>query len=119
MFDLGTDEILLTVIVAVVAIGPKELPRALRMAGRWTGKARRMSSAFRAGIDTMMRESEISELEENWSAGRNEVQAHFERQEREARLIQVIEAEPKLDPQPSETVPSGHDPITVRSDAAR
>lgn len=66
MFDVGASELLLTVIVAIVVIGPKDLPLALRTAGRWIGKLRRMSSHFRAGIDAMIREAEMAEMEKEW-----------------------------------------------------
>jgi len=46
MFDIGADELLLTAVVAIVVIGPKDMPRALRTAGRWVAKLRRMSSAL-------------------------------------------------------------------------
>ena len=48
MFDIGTDELLLTAIVAIVVIGPKDLPRALRVAGGWIAKIRRVSGHFRS-----------------------------------------------------------------------
>lgn len=66
MFDIGADELLLTAVVAVVVIGPKDLPRALRTIGRWVGKMRRMSNAFRAGIENVIREAELEELEREW-----------------------------------------------------
>lgn len=66
MFDLGWDEILFTVIVAIVVIGPKELPRALRTAGQWVAKVRRVSGHFRSGIETMIREAELAEMEKEW-----------------------------------------------------
>lgn len=66
MFDIGATELLLVVIVAVVVIGPKDLPRALRMAGRWIGKIRRTSNHFRAGIEAMIREAEMEEMEQKW-----------------------------------------------------
>ncbi len=68
MFDLGASELLLIVIVAVVVIGPKDLPLAMRTAGRWVGKVRRVSSHFRAGIETMIREAEMEEMEKKWKA---------------------------------------------------
>ena len=82
MFDIGADEILLTTVVAIVAIGPKELPRALHLAGRWIGKFRRISGAFRSGLETMIREAEISEMEQNWATGRDSVIEHLAEQER-------------------------------------
>ena len=66
MFDIGASELLLTVIVAIVVIGPKDLPLALRTAGRWIGKIRRVSGHFRAGIETMIREAELEEMEQKW-----------------------------------------------------
>lgn len=66
MFDIGADELLFTAVVAIVVIGPKDLPRALRAAGRWVGKMRRMSNAFRAGIENVIREAEMEELEQKW-----------------------------------------------------
>ncbi|HEX4848174.1 MAG TPA: Sec-independent protein translocase protein TatB [Novosphingobium sp.] len=66
MFDVGASELLLIVVVAVVAIGPKDLPLALRTAGRWMGKIRRVSGHFRAGVETMIREAELEEMEKKW-----------------------------------------------------
>ena len=59
MFDIGPSELLLIVIVAVIAIGPKELPGALRTVGRWMGQMRRISTHFRSGLDAMIREAEM------------------------------------------------------------
>ena len=57
MFDIGVGELLVILIVAVVVIGPKDLPLAMRTAGRWIGKMRRVSAHFRSGIDAMVREA--------------------------------------------------------------
>ena len=67
MFDIGPSELLLIVIVAVIAIGPKELPSALRTVGRWMGQMRRISTHFRTGLDAMIREAEMQELEQKWA----------------------------------------------------
>ena len=66
MFDVGASELLLIVIVAIVVIGPKDMPVALRTAGRWIGKIRRVSGHFRTGIETMIREAELEEMEKKW-----------------------------------------------------
>lgn len=66
MFDIGWDEMLFTAIIAIVVIGPKDLPRALRTAGQWIGKIRRVSGHFRSGIETMIREAELEEMEQKW-----------------------------------------------------
>jgi sec-independent protein translocase protein TatB len=66
MFDVGASELLMIVIVAVVVIGPKDMPMALRTAGRWIGKMRKISGHFRSGIDAMVREAELEEMERKW-----------------------------------------------------
>jgi sec-independent protein translocase protein TatB len=66
MFDIGATELLLIVVVAVIVIGPKDLPLALRTAGKWIGKMRRLSNHFRAGFDAMVREAEMEEMEKKW-----------------------------------------------------
>jgi len=66
MFDIGATELLLIVVVAVIVIGPKDLPLALRTAGKWIGKMRRLSNHFRAGLDAMVREAEMQEMEQKW-----------------------------------------------------
>lgn len=68
MFDIGIAELLIIVAVAVVVVGPKEIPAALRQAGRWLGKIRRMSNHVRSGIDTMIREAEMEDMEKEWKA---------------------------------------------------
>ncbi len=66
MLDIGASELLLIVVIAIVAIGPKDLPLALRTAGKWMGKIRRVSGHFRAGVETMIREAELDEMEKKW-----------------------------------------------------
>ena len=66
MFDIGPTELLLIVVVAVIVIGPKDLPLALRTAGKWIGKIRKVSGHFRAGLDAMIREAEMEEMEQKW-----------------------------------------------------
>lgn len=64
--DIAPSEFLLTAVVAVVVIGPKDLPMALRTAGKWMGKMRRMSNHFRAGVEEMIRQAEMAEMEKQW-----------------------------------------------------
>ncbi|MEZ5708270.1 MAG: Sec-independent protein translocase protein TatB [Blastomonas sp.] len=68
MFDIGAPELLLCLIVAIFVIGPKELPNAMRMVGRWVGQARSMSRQLRSGFDAMVREAELEEMERKWAA---------------------------------------------------
>src|SRR5918997_5885733 len=66
MFDIGYSELLLIAVVALIVIGPKDLPRVMRTVGHWVGRARGMARHFRSGIDTMMREAELEEMEKKW-----------------------------------------------------
>jgi sec-independent protein translocase protein TatB len=67
MFDVAPTELLLVAIVALVVIGPKDLPRVLRMIGQWVGKAKRVAGQFRSGFDEMVREAELAEMEKKWA----------------------------------------------------
>lgn len=75
MFDIGSSELLLIVIVAVVVIGPKDLPRALYKVGQVVGKARGMARHFRSGIDAMIREAELEDLERKWAEENRRIMA--------------------------------------------
>jgi sec-independent protein translocase protein TatB len=62
MFDIGWGELVIIGIVALIAIGPKELPGALRTLGQWMGKVRRMASEFQNQFNEAMREAEMADL---------------------------------------------------------
>jgi sec-independent protein translocase protein TatB len=63
MFDLFSwSHILILLVVALVVVGPKDLPRMMHMAGKWAGKARAMANEFRKSFDEMARQTELDEL---------------------------------------------------------
>src|SRR6185437_9658061 len=62
LFDIGWPELMLIGAVALVVIGPKDLPRALRIAGFWVKKARTLSREFQSSVDQMIREAELDEM---------------------------------------------------------
>jgi len=62
MLDFSWSHILLLLIVALVVVGPKDLPKMMRMVGRWTGKARAMADQLRRSFDEMARQTELDEL---------------------------------------------------------
>ena len=63
MFDIFSwQHIIIMLVVALVVVGPKDLPRLMNMAGKWAGKARAMATEFRRSFDEMARESELAEL---------------------------------------------------------
>ena len=65
LFDIGWPELMLIGVVALVVIGPKDLPRALRVAGFWVRKARTLSREFQGSIDQMIREAELEEVRQD------------------------------------------------------
>lgn len=60
--DVGFSEIIVIAVVALVALGPKELPRLMNMAGKMTAQARRLAGEFQAAFNQMAREAEMEEL---------------------------------------------------------
>ncbi|MCC8965581.1 twin-arginine translocase subunit TatB [Bradyrhizobium sp. Pear76] len=66
MFDIGWSELVVIAVVALIAIGPKELPGVLRMVGQWMGKARRMASEFQGQFQEAMREAEMADLKKGF-----------------------------------------------------
>lgn len=99
MFDIAPTELLLVVVVALVVIGPKDLPKAMRFVGKWMGKARGMARHFRSGLDTMMREAELEELEKKWREQNDAIMREFPR-------IDDAETPPMI---PATSVPSQSD----------
>lgn len=84
------------VIVAVIVIGPKDLPRALYKVGQVVGKARAMSRHFRTGIDAMIREAELAELEKKWAAENKRI---MEEHPPETHYEKPVEALPAPEPE--------------------
>lgn len=68
MLDFNAPEFLVVAIVALLVIGPKDLPKAMRFLGKWVGKARGVARQFRSGFDSMVREAELAEMEKQWAA---------------------------------------------------
>lgn len=66
MFGVDTSELILVAVLALIFIGPKDLPLALRTVGRWVGQVRGMARHFQSGIDAMIREAELEEMEKKW-----------------------------------------------------
>jgi sec-independent protein translocase protein TatB len=66
MFDIGWSELVVIAVVALIAIGPKELPGVLRMIGQWMGKARKMAAEFQGQFQEAMREAEMADLKKSF-----------------------------------------------------
>src|ERR1700710_1703906 len=66
MFDIGWSELVVIAVVALIAIGPKELPGVLRMVGQWMGKARKIAAEFQGQFQEAMREAEMADLKKSF-----------------------------------------------------
>ena len=102
MLDFNAPEFLVVAIVALLVIGPKDLPKAMRFVGHWVGKARGVARQFRSGFDNMVREAELAEMEKKWA-------------EENARIMRDYPPEkalpaPVYDPNPEGTAPAAVEP---------
>jgi sec-independent protein translocase protein TatB len=68
MLDIGWTEMLVIVVLALIVIGPKDLPGALRTVGQWVRKARMLAREFQSGVDDMIREAELDEARKTLEA---------------------------------------------------
>jgi sec-independent protein translocase protein TatB len=91
MFGVDTTELLIVAVLALIVIGPKELPGTMRMVGGWIGKVRGMARHFTSGIETMIREAELEEMEKRWREENERIMRDFPT---------VIDAEPVIGDQP-------------------
>jgi len=67
MFDIGWSELLVIGIVALVVIGPKDLPQAFRTLGQWLSKARSLAREFQGHLDELMRESQVDDMKREFN----------------------------------------------------
>jgi sec-independent protein translocase protein TatB len=72
MIDLSWSHILIVLVVALVVVGPKDLPRLMRTLGGWMAKARGMADQFRKSFDEMSRQADLDDLRAEIQALRNE-----------------------------------------------
>jgi sec-independent protein translocase protein TatB len=70
-FGLSWSHMLLVLVVALVVVGPKDLPKLMRKMGQWAAKARGMADQFRRSFDDMARQSELDELRKELDELRN------------------------------------------------
>ncbi len=68
MLDIGWSEMAVVAVIALIIIGPKDLPRILRTAGQWANKARGIAREFRNSLDDMVRESDIGDIKKEVDA---------------------------------------------------
>jgi sec-independent protein translocase protein TatB len=108
LFDIAPSEMLLVAVVAIVFIGPKDLPRVMRTVGQWVGRGRSMARHFRGAMDEMIREAELQEMEEKWKAENERIMREH------ATLIEGVAA-PVIPPASPAALPAPDDaapPVT-------
>jgi sec-independent protein translocase protein TatB len=66
MFGVDSSELAVVAVLALIFIGPKDLPKVLRTVGYWVGRVRGMARHFTSGIENMVREAELEEMEKRW-----------------------------------------------------
>jgi Tat protein translocase TatB subunit len=98
MLDFGWSQMMLIAAVALVVLGPKELPKVIKSITEWAGKARGLAREFRSSVDEMMRETELKNLKEEFESGVRKAESEFQN---------TIQAETvsfdELSPKPADT----------------
>ena len=77
MFGVDTSELIVVAVVALLFIGPKELPRVMMNVGRWVGRLRGYARHFTAGIENVIREAELEEMEKKWREENQRILAQY------------------------------------------
>jgi sec-independent protein translocase protein TatB len=121
MFGIDSSELAVVVILALIFIGPKDLPKVMRTVGYWVGRARGMARHFTSGIENMVREAELEEMEKRWREENERImrlhppEAHYPEPGKPDEMPPVAEApEPRLpldESQPEDQLPPEERPL--------
>jgi len=77
MFGVDSTELAVVAILALIFIGPKDLPKVMRTVGYWVGRVRGMARHFTAGLENMVREAELEEMEKRWREENDRIMREF------------------------------------------
>jgi sec-independent protein translocase protein TatB len=91
MFDISWGKLVIIGVVALLVIGPKELPAVLRMVGQWMGKMRRMASEFQGQFQEAMREAEMADLKKSFDETTSGLQSTFDTTGIKSEIDKLIE----------------------------
>ena len=121
MFGFDSAELAIIAVLALVFIGPKELPKVMRTIGYWVGRVRGMARHFTAGIEDMVRQAELEEMEKKWREENERImqlhppEAHYPEPGQPDEIPPVAEAsEPQLpfdEKQPEDEIPPEERPL--------
>ncbi|HEY3812914.1 MAG TPA: Sec-independent protein translocase protein TatB [Caulobacteraceae bacterium] len=124
---MGGMEMLVIAILALVVVGPKDLPMLLRRLGQFTGKVRNMANEFRASFDEMARQSELDELRKEVEALRNqqaqplgpELENHMREISADLNAMPTVSTMPIAEPEAEPELPFAPAPALETEAAAK
>jgi len=121
MFGFDSAELAIIAVLALIFIGPKELPRVMRTVGYWVGRVRGMARHFTSGIEDMIRQAELEEMEKKWREENERIMqahppdAHYPEPGQPDQMPPLAEAiEPSLpfdEKQPGDELPPAERPL--------
>src|ERR1041385_5841819 len=111
MFDISWGKLVIIGVVALIVIGPKELPTVLRTLGQWMTKIRRMASEFQGQFQDAMREAEMADLKKQFDDTTSTLQSTFDTTDIKNELEKMIQ-----DPTAAAAPPAATSPATPPSD---
>ena len=117
MFGVDTSELILVAVLALIFIGPKDLPQALRTVGRFVGQVRGMARHFQSGIDAMIREAELEEMEKKWREENERIMREYPALA-EAQAAEAEQATLPLEPAPAIADPLSPPPGSAETEAS-
>jgi sec-independent protein translocase protein TatB len=118
MFDIGWGELLVIGVVALIAIGPKELPGVLRSVGHWMGKIRRMASEFQGQFQEAMREAEMADLKKEVESIGNTARDLGASVQEATRFDDPTQPAPTAAPAAAATIEAGPPPLLASTGEA-
>ena len=102
MFGVDSTEFVIVAVLALIFIGPKDLPKVMRTIGYWVGRVRGMARHFTSGIENMMREAELEEMEKKWREENERIMRLHPADAQAPEPGQPDEMPPVVDPHPGE-----------------
>jgi sec-independent protein translocase protein TatB len=110
MFGFGWGEIVVIGIVALIAIGPKELPTVLRSIGHWMGKIRRMANEFQGQFNEALREAELTDLKKQAEDITSSIENYDPLKDTQAEIEKTFDFDDPLKDTPKTEVMTSHAP---------
>jgi len=111
VFGVDSSELAVVAILALIFIGPKDLPKVMRTVGYWVGRIRGMAHHFTSGIENMVREAELEEMEKKWREENERIMAlhppdaHYPEPGQPDEMPPIAAPEPAEDQLPPEKRP--------------